>query len=765
MSVTSSRTKEEVILGMGVFTEQLLVTRRCANALVEVLKEMNREKFTELEIDTVISKILHVFQSKDVYLKILCYSFIRSTAELSSGSFVAINALINSINQKKSGMRSESLRLLLQITPEQMLEDCSKYVQQSLIEGEYTSLEQAVPVLLFVSSPSISEWFSSAGWIGGLSGKSAFGNAILLMEKTRGQDSRELVKTVGSAYLKGCSAVVGARYLAKQSAGNPQALKRLESFFRLDGTDEIAFIEAVRTIGWAGYVNSGELVGGAIRGLKKMLGSQKFSHRVAALRTVEMLSATQHKNKLVALRGEVEEMLGSGSTCALIAMGVLLRIGTETMAEKISKQLPKMMNEMGEGQKISLIESAGQLCEKFSSVSWAEVLQSALNSSSTCSHKVKVVQVVSKVAKNTKSEELRTVMEKALAAYIEDSPYPRVTVEILGVLLGNRTEQYTVCLMNRMVLDDENVCPAIDLALASGGVGRREGPLERLFLEGVESNEHILSNAGGRWESRGENEIDAKKNRILVRARELLDEEAAAVFEAEKRKASEMETAFGSEEMRVSRPVVLNRTESEFLISVTKHTFAEFIVLKYVVTSKIEFVLEEGRLCVFLEGEKIDEQKIYLRGKESKEIFVKIGYSSFEDILDKGVGTTFGYSVNDNRDYEVGELRLNAFGIAVSDFIAPTEEEYEGEEGDTERKEFKFSSARSEVVAEMKKIFDIPVMEEDGEEFLSKGVFIFTMDPVLIRVKTKEAGSKTKAEVSVCTRNERLRKLLIGSIG
>ncbi|KAI5179578.1 coatomer subunit gamma [Nematocida sp. AWRm80] len=746
MTMLSSRRKESVISGISAFTEKLLVSRRCVHSLVEVIKEMNLCELNELEIDMVISRILHVFQSKDVYLKLFCYAFIRAVAGLSSGSFVAINALVNSINAKKDGIRAESLKLLLEITPDQMLDDFSKYVHQSLIETEYKTLNMIVPVLVFIDNPSLEEWFNSVSWMGGLNTSGAFGNAVMLMGKIRPQDSSEIVKSICSSYLKGYSSVVSLRYLVNHMKNSKAAQKKFEQALRLDETDECTFIEAVRSIGKISSTDCSKLVDLAVRGLGTLLSSHSMVTKVAALRSIEGLASTQYKSKLVPLRPEIENMLSKGSTLALLAISILLKIGTDKIADKISKQLPKLLTDMGESQKLSIIDSIGTLCERFNTGSWIDVLKESLISTGSCAYKVKVIQTISKILKASPNEQMKADLESLLCNYVEDSPFPRVTIEILGILQGKHNPQHKMCLMNRMILDNENVFPAIELALSAEHNGKSN--LHLLFDKDIPVNENILQD---------------DSNPILHLVKEKLGIDSK-VFEVQKKKVSAIESKYNATELSASKKIVLNRTKSEFIISVTKHIFKEFIVLEYLVESQINFVLEEGKLNSYLEDTPIGEKTIYLRGKESTTLLFKLDFVSFEDLCFKDISTTFGYSVNDNKDYEVGEVRLNSFEIHPSDFIATTEEDVLFTPETTETKEFKLSMTKTAVITELKNIFELQVVEENSNEFICKGIFIFSKDLVCIRVKVKESGSKSKAQISICTPNPQLRTLLFRSI-
>ncbi|OAG29944.1 coatomer protein complex, subunit gamma [Nematocida displodere] len=739
------RGKERVIIGMNVFSEQALVVRRCAAALVEVLRELNLKAFTELEIDTIVSRILHVFQCKDEYLRILSYAYLRNTAELSSGAFIAINALVNAIVTKKGNIKDESLKLLLQITPEPMLDDTSKYIHQALIETEYRTLDAIVPVLVFIDTPLLNDWFSNVSWMKGLNLNGPLGNSVLLMGKLR-RDDRAMIKILCSAYLKGYSSVLAIRYLIGFIDSNKEVYRKFESFLRLEESGECTFIEALREVGKLNSSECARLVDQGIKGLKTLLRSPKTLSKIAALRTVEMLSGTPFKSKLGPLRGEIEEMLGSGSTLALLAMGVLLRIGTEEIAEKISKQLPKLMQDMGETQKLSLLEPVAGLCEKFGGSSWLEVLEGALVSRSSCHYKVRVVQIIARILKATKHQGLRSDLQNLLCSYIEDSFYPRVTAEILGILLGRATKKYRMCLMNRIILDNENVFPAIDLSLAA----EKEGAsgLEVLFKEGSEVDDLLLANT---------------KNEILQEVKARLGE-YADVFEAEKKKVSALESKYNAPELKVSRAVVLNRAESEFSISATKHVFSRFVAIKYAIVSKIDSVLEEGKLCVFLENQKISEHTIYLRGRESTEVDVKVEFDDFSSVCNNIVTTSFSYTVNDNRDYETGEIRVEPFEISPFDFIAPTDEDVDFQFEATETKEFKFAMQKTAAITELKKIIDISTVQEDSSEFVSKGVLIPTNETVGVRVKVKEMGHKCKAEIAIFCANQAVRDMLFGCI-
>ncbi|KAI5185746.1 coatomer subunit gamma [Nematocida homosporus] len=744
MTASHTRAKEGAILGMNVFTERILVSRRCVHALVEVLKEITTKDFSELEIDTVISRILHVFQSKDAYLKLLCFAFIRSVAEMSSGAFVAINALVRTLSAKQ-GLRPDILKLLLQITPTAMLDDCSKYVQQSLIETEYKSLDMIVPVLLYAPEQTVSDWFTGTGWMRGLNTSGALGNAILLMSRCRPQESKDIIKLICSSYLKGYSSVLAMRFMQQYIKTNQHAQKRFYSCLKLEETDEATFIETVRSLLKMPDTDCSKYIDTSVKGLRTLLMSKCTVTRVAALRTIDMLASSPYKNKLAPLRAEVEEMLSKGSTVALLSMGILLKIGTKQVASKVAQQLPKLLAEMGEEQKLAIMESVGKLCERFGCESWVDVLKEALHSTSTCPYKVKVVKIVADVLKNTKNSDLRAKIEEILCAYVEDSPFPRVTTEILGVLLGKNTPQYKVCLMNRMILDNESVAPAIELALTAEG---EQGPFSVLFQESLEAPEYLLSGT---------------ENSILLAAKEELGEDAQ-FFEMEKKKVSAMESKYGSPELKTSRPHILNRTESEFLITATKHIFREFIVLQYTVVSKIDCVLEEGLLSVFLGDKIVGSEKIYLRGKESTVCFIKIDMADFNQLCGQTISSAFAYTVSDNREYEEGEVRLVAYDIVPADFVAPVYESYQFTGEDTITKEFKFAMTAPSLISELKKIFDISMAEEKTNEFICRGSFIFTDDPVEVQVKVKESGSKSKAEISISSTSPEIRELLMNSI-
>ncbi|KAI5170963.1 coatomer subunit gamma [Nematocida sp. LUAm3] len=746
MSAGVLKSKEAILSEVNAFTERVLVTRRCARALVEVIKGMNQKKFLEQEIDLVISRIFHVFQSKDAYLKHFCFSFIRSVSHMSEGSLVAISALERVLKPGQDSnkkLRADALQLLLQITPSNMLYDCSPYVQQKLIEPDFCALDQIVPALLYVSEHSISEWFDRVTWIKGLNPSGAFGNAIILMSRVKPQESKEIIRIINSTHLRGYSSVLALRYISSHIQTVKETKKRFESFFHLEETDECTFIEALRTVLKIKEVECSKYVDISIKGLRTLLLSSKNKiYRIAALRTIEMLSASSYKNKLLPLRGEIEEMLGKGSTVALLAISILLRIGTEQMTEKVSQLLPKAIAEMGEPQKLMTIDAVGKLCEKFGSSSWVDVLREALNNQGSCQYKVKVVQTISGVMKRTENEALHKKMEEILCSYVEDSPYPRLTAEILGLLMGKNSSHYKMCLMNRMILDNESVSPAINLALEA------ENPESLLFASGTELPENLLSDTD---------------NKILLMAKEELGEDAK-LFQVEKKKKTEMESKFGEEELKQGRKTVLTRSESEFLISATKYLFSTFIIIQYSIESRIDCILEEGKLNVYLEDKIISEEKIFLHPRKAQEVSIRVDFSSYEDISGKSISHTFSYLVNDNREYETGEVRMGAIEVSIYDFIVSSCDVHQFTPQNTEKKEFKFNMAASSVISEIKKILDLSVTEESEEEFLCRGTFAFTREPIEIRVKTKEASGKTKAEVSVSCATESLRKKILENI-
>ncbi|KAH9386093.1 coatomer subunit gamma [Nematocida major] len=728
------RAKEKAIQEMSAFTERTIITRKCSSALVGVLKEVSCNAFTELEIDTVISRLLHAFQTRDPYLKVLSYAFIRNIADLSSGSFVAINALINNITARKDGLRAEALKLLLQITPEQMLEDCSKYVHQALIETEYSTLNTIVPVLVFLNNPSLSEWFSSCAWMKGLKTSGALGNAVLFMHRVRPQESREVISVLGSLPLHGITAVHCARYLSNYLA-NPRAQKIFTQFLVLDETDPAPFIEALRHIHL--LPNAIGHLDAPVKGLRRLLQSNSTVVKVSALRTIDAL-ATRYKQKMAPLREVVEEMLTGSSTVALLAMAILLKVGSEKTAGKIAESLPKLLSDIGETQKISIIESVTGMCDRFKGTSWDELLKKALNAPGSCDYKIKIVQNIAKIRSGTEDKGLKRSLEQILCSYIEDSSYPRVTIEIIGILIDVKSPEYTISLMNRTILDNENVLPAVNLALS---VSDETIPMHALF--GAECNEDILK-------------APTELNKRVI---DLLQEDAEMFVQ--KREETQLEAKFNSMQLQASDRIELNRTESEFGISVVKNIFTDFVVLQYTIASKIDLVLEEGRLRVFLFDECICDEVVYLRGRESTSVDVKIPVEDYRRLCGAEIVNTFGYSVYDNRDYEVGEVRLNNCEITVSDFIAPGA----SQEIDCEPlvREYKFNMPKEEVAKELKNIFKMDVEEsESGLEW--SGVFVYTGDPVHIKASVKEKGSIVRAEIKVFSKSEDVKNLLIDLI-
>ncbi|KAI5161639.1 coatomer subunit gamma [Nematocida ausubeli] len=730
------QSKEKAISEMSAFTERVIITRKCTSALVNVLKEIGRSEFTELEIDAVISRLLHSFHNKDLYLKTISYAFIRSVADLSSGAFVAINALINNI-AKKDSLRAEALKLLLQITPEQMLEDCSKYVQQSLIETEYDTLNMIVPVLLFLSNPSLAEWFSGCGWLQGLKTTGPLGNAVVFINRIRPQDSREVINILKNVSAKGITSVQIIRYLSKHLE-NPTAAKIFVQYLSLDETDPSSFIEAMRHIHMLPSAVS--LLDRCVKGLKKLLQSNRVLVKIAALRTVDMM-CVQYKQKLLPLTEIIEGMLTDNGTIALLAMGILLKIGSEKTANKIAKSLPTLLSELGEVQKISIIESVTGMCDRFKGTSWDELFKKALNASGSCNYKVKIIHNISKVQKLTEDKELKRSLEQILSSYIEDSVHPRVTVEILGSLVETKTSDHMVSLLNRTILDGENVQPAVNLSLA---VADKSNPMHILFSEGCST------------------EVLKEKSELTQMVIDKLEGDAEIFIK--KREESQLESKFNSVQLQASNRIELNRSESEFGISVVKNIFPDFIVLQYRIASKIDLVLEEGRLRVFLENKCINEEMIYLRGRESTEIDIKIPIEDYKDLCGAEIASTFGYSVYDSRDYEVGEVRLNAFEISVTDFIAPGLDIPE-EEIDTSPlvKEYRFGMGKDEVIKELKNIFKMEVAESDNTLEWG-GIFMYTKEPVLVKAVVKEKGSAAKATIKVFCKSEEIKSLLIDLI-
>lgn len=764
------KTKEDVLSSLGSFTERLLIPRKCVCSIVELLRSMNEVEFTEIEVDTSISKALHVFQSKDKYLRVLSYAFIRSVTHLSSGAFIAINALINEITSKKDpALRAEALKLLLQITPTQMLEDASKYVQQALIEGQANTLGLITPVCLFLPTESIETWFSSVNWIASVEKSGAFGNAIALMSRVRPHDNRILLKIVCSTYLKGYSAIRALQFLVPFVGTERVAYEKFESFLKMEGSDEAVFIEAVRQIPKIKDVETSRFVKTSLAGLRSLLSSQRAAARFAALRTIETLAAAGHKDKLSPLRGEIEDMLNKGKGVALLAMSVLLRIGTEKVAGRISKQLPKLMSEMGDEQKLSVIDSVEKLCIKFGSKAWVPVLEKALSDRGTCEYKIRVVRAISATLRHSQGEEFAAELETILCRYIEDSHYPIVTMEILGVLAGKSDEQHISAVMNRLLLDNDAVKMAAVCVL--GSIGKGDAVTNAIFSVptkkvgvGEEEGPAKPSSYGAEFNI---DELGDMKEEVL---QQLGD--AADAFPVEKKEISHVEQVFGSTELKRTQRLTLTRKGAEYGIGVVKHVFSDFIVLEYIVESKIDMTLEKGQLEVRngKTKEVILSEDLFLPGRGVDSVFVRLSHGGVENAAGTVISTLFTYVVNDNRDYETGDIKMEPFMVTGADFVAPCSADdveapdFEGEHCLT--KEFRLGIRKQQALAVIKEILEIGVQEESDEGLTLCGRAVLTGDGIFVRARGADAksGSSSKLTVSIVCPDARLRDVLMDGL-
>lgn len=837
--------KESAILGTGVFTERLLVPRRCTHALVEVIKQMSIGALTPLEIDTVISRILHVFQSKDTYLKLFCFAFIRAVAESSSGAFIAVNALLRMLT-KRTEIKADALRLLLQITPAAMLDDCAKYVQQALIETEYSTLDAIIPVLAYAPSHTLSAWFTELLWAKHLTHSGAFGNALIMLTRAAPEKQNELISLCTGKYLRGYSSVVALRkclipgYIAVRDSriSTNSITDQINKCVRLEETDEATFIEALR-----GLIKSPPqeqtltYLENALKGVKSLLLCSSFIFRVATLRTLALLVNSPYKRLLSGLRPEIQQLLGQGGSLGLFALQVLLGINTQEAQLDLIKTLPELLPGLPELDRVSalkaltasdgpLFATAAAVGEsgtawKILSPAWSSTLSAALNGTGSPKYKAGVVKVLGGVLNRAPKSELTLAAETALCTYLEDSPWPRVSAEALGVLIGRSVKGFPGCLVGRLLLEREPLQGPIRLALAALGDPNEYAQLGCPSTPGDQKNtagSPILNSVpkGGahkNWLNQGgrvsleqtlsehllsEDEDStanlANPTRYLFKcARETLSPEDLSVFASAPGRQvaaplTEIEQKEGTRLLNSSPKHPLTRPRSEFSISLCRHLFPNCVLLEYTLESQLDSVLEEGSLCVYLEqlttgtpsnnnnpsnptNSLCASERIHLPPRGAHTLTVRVPYTEYKEVLGAQIRSTFSYVVREGRDYEEGEVRLSPIWICPGDFVGEHSIALNALSSTTPlsitaEREISLNMSRGEALKEARAHLGLPVVEERRKGFLCRGVFLLTQDPIEVEVSATPQGEEAVSlMVTVRCGNKEFAEALVQGIG
>ncbi|KAF9762267.1 putative coatomer subunit gamma [Nosema granulosis] len=438
------------------FNETPLVTRNCVKAINSLVHCLSIHKLSPDTINNILLFLLRSFQSEESYLKRIIYSCITELSKHTDQGFVSINILVKDLNSKLDDKKkTEVLKALFSVVPQEMVYDFEKYVTQALVSGNESREDVGVVVCYLLLSRGFGK---VKGWVSNVD----ISNDIYGYHKLALLEKGNLISRYEKVWgCKEAPGVLAVRILADRLAQDSSAISYFKNFLNINLSSEEVFFEACKSVAKMKDELAIQFISQALQGLRVFLKSPTFSYKFASIRIVSLLSLRFAKNVSI-LNKEIEDLLSEDSkTISMLAISTLLKTGTEDTVDRLVLMLPEFMNEMDDNYKkisIDTLETLATIYRSKSSV-FVNFLAKSMHERGALEFKLYLLEVFSR---NITKDFLREKILDILCMYLEDSEHHQLSIEILGMLgreipNASNPRKYLLHVYNRLILEDNKI--------------------------------------------------------------------------------------------------------------------------------------------------------------------------------------------------------------------------------------------------------------------------------------------------------------------
>jgi coatomer protein complex subunit gamma len=477
--------KSTVFQDTRAFNSNVINARKCTTVLTKVLYVLNQgSTFSTSEATEVFFAITKLWQSKDVGLRRLVYTAVRSMANISQDVIIVTSSLTKDMTGKEDVYRAPSIRALCAITDSTMIQAIERFMKQAIVDRNPSVASAALVSALHISKKGSGEIVKR--WVNETQEALSSDNAMVqyhalgLLYQIRKHDRLAVTKLVTKQIKSSLRSPFGycllirmaCKVLANEERSSESSLYDfLEVCLR--HKSEMVVYEAARSIVNLKNVSAREIQP-AVSMLQMFLGSPKPTMRYAAVKTLSRV-ATLHPNVVTTCNMDLESLItDSNRSIATLAITTLLKTGSESSIDRLMKQISSFMSEISDEFKIVVVEAIQTLCPKFPRKhnSLMSFLAGMLREEGGYEYKKAIVDTIITI-----TEENPEVKEAGLAhlcEFIEDCEHNELAVRVLHILGkdGPRTQtpaKFIRFIYNRVILEDAPVRAAAVTALAKFG--------------------------------------------------------------------------------------------------------------------------------------------------------------------------------------------------------------------------------------------------------------------------------------------------------
>ncbi|PWV19218.1 Coatomer subunit gamma [Trypanosoma cruzi] len=716
-----------------VFNDVRLDISSCLRSMTQCLYLLcTGTTLTETEATDLFFMSTKLLQSTHPKLRRLHYVLMKELSPLVEQRFIASNSLMIDIKSNNDASKCNGIRTLFKVMNSSLYASMDRTIVEALTSQSSNVVCAALVTGLHIAqvNPEMArKWGTQLTEVIRSCGKAQYA-AIALLHKMRKNDRLSVTRLIDQAKsgvirspMALCLVIKMCTELMREDFEGSLDIYKFVTSMMHNNNDLVVF-ESVKSICSLRNITAKE-VSPAVMVVQLYLNTQSAVLRFSAIRVLNEV-ATLHPAAVSPINSEIENLVTDPNRIiATLAITTLLKTGTEYTIERLITQLSTAgyLRELGDEFKMVIIDAMRVLSAKFPAKYnvFLGFLSKLLAEEGSSQLKENVVDVTMEIAKS--NPDSKESVLKHLAEFIDDCNYSQIVRRVLMYLgeevpLTENPKTFVRYVYNHATLEGPEIravavstlaklaayVPSLRRSIvvllkrtcndADDEVRDRAVLYTRIFLNNDENiirsmvcdvANTVAMSRQARIAARSAvlNTVaeDIGRQKAIAKEAESGTEEASAVSHAvlqgrEKMQKIKQLLELG-EPLVSSEPVPLTDPDSEYVVTVMKHTYISNIVLQFKVKNTMEKVTFKN-IAIELDTDEVGVEPQYFIPIESvAPASTSYGYAVLryeEEQYPSGtVECRFKFAMQEEGGdvEEEEEYPLEGFDINVSDFIAP----------------------------------------------------------------------------------------------
>ncbi|ESS65276.1 coatomer gamma subunit [Trypanosoma cruzi Dm28c] len=716
-----------------VFNDVRLDISSCLRSMTQCLYLLcTGTTLTETEATDLFFMSTKLLQSTHPKLRRLHYVLMKELSPLVEQRFIASNSLMIDIKSNNDASKCNGIRTLFKVMNSSLYASMDRTIVEALTSQSSNVVCAALVTGLHIAqvNPEMArKWGTQLTEVIRSCGKAQYA-AIALLHKMRKNDRLSVTRLIDQAKngvirspMALCLVIKMCTELMREDFEGSLDIYKFVTSMMHNNNDLVVF-ESVKSICSLRNITAKE-VSPAVMVVQLYLNTQSAVLRFSAIRVLNEV-ATLHPAAVSPINSEIENLVTDPNRIiATLAITTLLKTGTEYTIERLITQLSTAgyLRELGDEFKMVIIDAMRVLSAKFPAKYnvFLGFLSKLLAEEGSSQLKENVVDVTMEIAKS--NPDSKESVLKHLAEFIDDCNYSQIVRRVLMYLgeevpLTENPKMFVRYVYNHATLEGPEIravavstlaklaayVPSLRRSIvvllkrtcndADDEVRDRAVLYTRIFLNNDENTIRSMVCDVANTVAMSRQARIAARSAVLNTVAEDIGRQKAIAKEAESgtEETSAVSHAVlqGREKMRKikqllelgepivsSEPVPLTDPDSEYVVTVMKHTYISNIVLQFKVKNTMEKVTFKN-IAIELDTDEVGVEPQYFIPIESvAPASTSYGYAVLryeEEQYPSGtLECRFKFAMQEEGGdvEEEEEYPLEGFDINVSDFIAP----------------------------------------------------------------------------------------------